>query len=49
MPALNADCEGRLRDLAHEFRLAARSTGWGAERFRAYAETLDQIALELLI
>ena len=46
---LNTDCESRLRDLAQEFRVAARSLGWQSKRFRAYAETLDQIALELLI
>ena len=49
MQALSADCEGRLKDLAREFRVAAVSVGWKGERFRGYAETLDRIALELLI
>ncbi len=49
MQTLRADCESRLRDLAREFRVAATSVGWSADRFRNYAETLDQIALELMI
>ncbi len=49
MQTLSADCETRLRDLAREFRMAAKSIGWRSERFRSYAEILDQIALDLLI
>ncbi len=49
MQTLNADCEIRLRVLAREFRVAASSVVWSAERFRTYAEMLDQIALEIVI
>ena len=49
MQTLSPDCGSRLRDFAREFRVAASSVGWGAERLRTYAEMLDQIALELLI
>ncbi len=49
MQTLSADCGSRLRDLAQEFRVAASSVGWEAERLRTYAEMLDKIASELLI
>ena len=49
MPASIADCEARLRDLAQDFRTAAGAVGWQSGRFRSYAETLERIALEILV
>ncbi len=49
MQTLSADCGSRLRDLVREFRVAASSVGWEAERLKTYAEMLDEIALALLI
>ncbi len=48
MQTLSADCGSRLRDLAWEFRSAARSGGWEAERLRKYANLLDQIAQQFV-
>ncbi len=49
MQTLSADCGSRLRYLAWEFRAAASSPGWEAERLRTYADMLDQIARELVL
>ncbi len=39
----------KMLDLAREFRLAATSAGWGAERLKSHADDLDRIAFELLL
>ena len=49
MQILNADCGSRLRYLAREFRTAARTAGWEAERFKTFAGMLDEIAAELVL
>jgi hypothetical protein len=38
-----------LQNLSREFMLTSAEGGWDSSNFKAYAQTLDRIAYELLI